>query len=595
LVISKIAAGEVIKRPASVVKELIENSIDAAATEIQLTIKKGGKDLIEVKDNGVGISPKDLPLAIKRHATSKIRSEEDLSSIMTMGFRGEALYSIASVSRFSISSRRAVDELATCVTVEGDVDKSQISEKVLALPGTVIQVRDLFYNYPVRRKFLKKESIEEANIFDIIAQCAVGHPQTSFIYIVDEELEFQTIKNQNHLFAIKKVFGKEIADCLIDIGITQRDKLLIHGFLSKPESNRRNRKFQHFFLNGRRIHSKLLQSALEEGYGTYLMKHEFPIAFLFLELDPEYFDVNIHPQKQEVLFFDEKELMIAVSSAVSHCLKTYKIVPHLTTQSKQEKQTQLTMGRNTLPNSSSPPQDFGSIDKNQIIKVIPDIKPSRLSNTVESSEAGLSKVSAKKSEVISFFGSEIKFRGQLGKEFLLFEDLSANDLIILDFHAAHERINLEKLKAMQKTNKISVQTLLRPFRFFLTPRQRLFIMDLLSSLNDLGFDIRSPKGKKREIEVHSIPKILVKTDLKDFLTSLLDTLSISNVDERISEILSLIACHCSYRAGDVLSFHQSAEIIEGLIKTQDPTICAHGRPTYIRLPYQYLLKQVRRI
>ncbi|MHA2306878.1 MAG: DNA mismatch repair endonuclease MutL, partial [Candidatus Hodarchaeales archaeon] len=333
ITISKIAAGEVIENPASVVKELLENSIDAEATEIQLSIKNGGKDLIEVKDNGRGISVEDIPLSVKRHSTSKIQSEKDLNAIYTMGFRGEALYSIASVSRFTIISRTSEDELARKITVEGNVDDFQISEEILAAPGTIICVQDLFFNYNVRRKFLKKASIEQSHIYNIIAQYAVANPEISFTYINENKAEFKTIKDNNHLSVIKEVFGRELADALFDIGIIQRGEIEIQGYLSRSGQHKKSRKYQFFYLNGRRIYSKLLQSSLEEGYGSYLMKGEFPITFLFIDIDPANFDVNIHPQKREVLFYDEKTLRSAITSSVSYSLKAQNIVPQFTPKS----------------------------------------------------------------------------------------------------------------------------------------------------------------------------------------------------------------------------------------------------------------------
>ncbi|MFX0151592.1 MAG: DNA mismatch repair endonuclease MutL, partial [Candidatus Hodarchaeota archaeon] len=353
VVVSKIAAGEVIERPSSVVKELIENSIDASATDIQVTIKNGGKNLIIVKDNGTGILPEDLPLAIKRHATSKISSEQDLESISTMGFRGEALYSIASVSRFTVTSRTVNSELAKSVSVNGDVNKIKVSEGVMSSSGTIIQVNDLFFNYPVRRKFLRKAFIEEGHIYDIVTQYAVVHPEISFTLIVDGETEFQTIKGQDHRSIIKETLGKDIAKSLLDIGIVQHDEILIQGYISKPGHHKRNRKYQFFYLNGRRIYSNLLQLALQEGYGTYLMKREFPIAFLFLELDPKSFDVNIHPQKREVLFYDEKALRVAVNSAVSNCLKMHDLVPRLTPSSRVHKQSRLVLKESKTADTST--------------------------------------------------------------------------------------------------------------------------------------------------------------------------------------------------------------------------------------------------
>ncbi len=582
--VSKIAAGEVIERPASVVKELVENAIDASATEIRIEIKNGGKDLIEILDNGTGIPAADLPLTIKRHATSKISSEKDLESIATMGFRGEALYSIASVSRFSLASRTAEDELATCISVENDIENPQITEEVMALPGTRVRVRDLFFNFIVRRKFLKKASIEQAYIYEIIAQYAVGHPQISFSYIVDGENEFYTIKNDNHLSAIKETFGQELAGSLIDIGIIQRDNVLIHGYLSKQGHHRRNRKYQYFYLNRRRIVSKILQSALEEGYGSYLMKGEFPAAFLFLELDPKHFDVNIHPQKREVLFFDEKGLMTAVTSTVNHCLKAQAVVPHLTSRTTRDRQPHLTLEKTDIKLKDA-------YTKDKQINLRPEVTTQELSTILQDQF----EIESEKTDKIEFFGSDLIFRGPLGKEFLLLEDAITHDLVILDFHATHERINLEKITKTYKAKKVSSQTFLKPFSFFVTPEQKNLLMDSLSYLSTLGFDFRSPKGKKREIEVHAIPSILTKCDLKDFLTSLVDTLPKMAIEKQTKEILSLIACHGSYRAGDLLSFQQTKILIQELLQTENPHICAHGRPLYFKIPYHDMLKQVQRI
>ncbi|MFX1514908.1 MAG: DNA mismatch repair endonuclease MutL [Promethearchaeota archaeon] len=584
--VSKIAAGEVIERPASVVKELVENAIDASATEIRIEIKNGGKDLIEIIDNGTGISAADLPLTIKRHATSKISSEKDLETISTMGFRGEALYSIASVSRFSLVSRTAEDELAKCISVENDLKNPRITEEVMALPGTRVRVQDLFFNFIVRRKFLKKASIEQSYIYEIITQYAIGHPQISFSYIVDGEIEFQTVKSENHLSAIKETLGQELAGSLLDIGIIQRDIVLIHGYLSKQGYHRRNRKYQYFYLNGRRIVSKILQSALEEGYGSYIMKGEFPAAFLFLELDPKQFDVNIHPQKLEVLFFDEKSLMTAVTSTVNHCLKAQAVVPHLTSRAKREKQSQLTIEKSSLTDV-----DLKDRVKEPQINLRPEVTTHELPTILQDQP----EIGMETTDKIKFFGSDLIFRGPLGKEFLLLEDTATHDLIVLDFHATHERINLEKIIKTYEARKISSQTFLKPFRFFITPEQRNHLMESLSYLSTLGFDFRSPKGKKREIEVHAIPSILTKCDLKDFLTDLVDSLPKLAIEKQTKEILSLIACHGSYRAGDLLSFQQTKILLQELLQTENPYTCAHGRPLYFRIPYHDLLKQVQRI
>jgi DNA mismatch repair protein MutL len=595
LTVSKIAAGEVIERPASVVKELIENSIDAAASEVQLSIKNGGKDLIEIKDNGSGITSKDLPLSIKRHSTSKIRSEKDLDAICTMGFRGEALYSIASVSRFAITSRTSDEELANKITVEGDIDKYQITEEVMAGPGTIIRVQDLFFNYNVRRKFLKQASIEQSNIFNIIAQYAVAHPEISFTYIIENKTEFKTIKGHNHLSAIKEVFGRDLADALFDIGIFQRGQIEIQGYLSKSGHHKRNRKYQFFYLNGRRIYSKILQSSLEEGYGKYLMKGEFPIAFLFIETDPSNFDVNIHPQKREVLFYDENSFRTAISSSVSHSLKAQNIVPQFTPASDMK--IQQTLDSIEKPVRMSNDKSSSKIhysNNGSSLRVHKSIEQSELPiySNIEQSKV-ISSISPTKAK-IDLFRSDLKYRGQLGKEFILFEDISTNDLILLDFHAAHERINLEKITGMYKVKKVATQTFLKPFCFSINSEQMNTIKKSISLLNDLGIDLRIPKNETKLIEVYSIPKIIMKTDLKPFLQSLFDTLPSLVIQEHIDEIFSLIACHSSYRAGETITFRQAKEILTELGKTENPAICAHGRPTHIRITYRDFLKQVRR-
>jgi DNA mismatch repair protein MutL len=596
ITISKIAAGEVIENPASVVKELLENSIDAEATEIQLSIKNGGKDLIEVRDNGKGIRVEDISLSVKRHSTSKIQSEKDLNAIHTMGFRGEALYSIASVSRFTIISRTSEDDLARKIMVEGNVDEYQISEEILAAPGTIIRVQDLFFNYNVRRKFLKKASIEQSHIYNIIAQNAVAHPEISFTYINEKKAEFKTIKDNNHLSVIKEVFGRELADALFDIGIIQRGEIEIQGYLSRSGRHKKNRKYQFFYLNGRRIYSKLLQSSLEEGFGSYLMKGEFPIAFLFIDIDPMNFDVNIHPQKREVLFYDENTIRSAITSSVSYSLKAQNIVPQFTPKSNGKVQQTL----ESLNISSSESTEKYKLKRQynhnkSSFKVHDTIGQSDLLSYREIDQKKEISSKSTKHSRLDLFNSDLKYRGQLGKEFLMLEDIATNDLILLDFHAAHERINLEKIKSLYKIKKIVTQSFLKPFRFYITPEQMIQLKESINLIHKLGIDVRIPKNKDRMVEVHSIPKIIMKREIKPFLESVIENFQSLAINGQIDEVFALIACHSSYRAGDTIAFRQVKEILIELGKTKNPTICAHGRPTYFRITYLEFLKQVRRV
>lgn len=586
--VSKIAAGEVIERPASVVKELLENSIDAGSTEIRLLIINGGKDLIEVKDNGTGIKADELPLALRRHSTSKIRSERDLDSIKTMGFRGEALYSIASVSKIVITSKTEQDEVASILIANGDINNYSLTETAMPSSGTIVQIKDLFFNYNVRRKFLKSALAEESPIFNIISQYAIAFPNISFTYIKDNKIEFQTFKGQLRITAIKNVFGKEFADSLIDMGIIKRGKIEIQGYLSRSGYHRRNRKYQFFYVNNRRIHSKILQTALEEGFGSYLMKQEFPIAFLFLELDPKEFDVNIHPQKKEIQFYEEEEIQRGVKEAVSYCLKAFNIIPSFKPSSiTSSKQTQLLSQPNikSISQNKSIPNEFHQSMQRSFI-------PTEL--MVDDTGYNM-KASKKGKTTINLFGSQLRYRGMLGNEFVLLEDTPTNDLVILDFHASHERINLERLQKELDLNQIKSQTFIQPFRFDITPEQKNIIKPHLNLLNDLGFDIRIPHSNDREIFIHAIPSILSNQDLRPFLIEFLDTLPEKLIEDQLNTILSIIACHSSYRAGQSISYHQTATLLKELSETENPTICAHGRPTHFRITYKEMLKQIRRI
>ena len=582
--ISKIAAGEVIERPASVVKELLENSIDASATEIRLSIVKGGKDLIEVKDDGVGIRKTDLPAALKRHSTSKITNEKDLENIQTMGFRGEALYSIASVSRLEIISKTDEDDVATLLSTNGDINNFTLKETVMSSSGTIVRIKDLFFNFNVRRKFLKSSVNEEAPIFNIISQYAVAFPNIAFTYVSDNKIKFQTFKNQPRIFTIKNIFGKQLADSLIDIGIFKQNNIEIQGFLSRSGHHRRNRKFQFFFVNNRRIESSLIQSALEEGYGSYLMKQEFPIAFLFLELEPKDFDVNIHPQKRELLFYRESEVRNAIKNATSYSLRTLNIVPSLKPAAETKK------NQVPLPIKGKSKSSLSNL------KPSSNFSPSQVYIPTELNikEAEYNVIASQPPETtLNLFGSNLRYKGMLGKEFVLLEDIATHDLIFLDFHASHERVNLERFQEELDLKQVKSQTFIKPFEFHITPDQLNLIKTHFNYLNGLGFDIKFSKDEHR-IQIYSIPSFLAKTDLQPFFTELFDTIPDTLMTNQINSILSIIACHSSYKAGEVISFHQIKELIQALAKTENPTICAHGRPTYFRITYSEMLKQIRR-
>ena len=586
LVISKIAAGEVIERPASVVKELIENSIDADATEIIISIKEGGKNSIEIRDNGRGIKSNDLPIAIKRHSTSKINTADDLTKIKTMGFRGEALYSIASISRFSLTSRTQDEEIATRISLEGDIDEFSLTEEVFPSPGTVIRVNDLFFNFIVRRKYLKKSAIEQGYIYDVIVQYAVAYPGISFKFIADGKELIHSIKSNDYIDPIRNIFGLEMENSLTDLGIARFYDINILGYISKPGKHKKNRRFQYIYLNQRRIYSRLIQDAIEEGYGNYLMKSEFPITFLFIELNPEEFDVNVHPQKKEVLFFNEKNLKKAVVTAINHCLKSQKFIPELLTFSTKKKQTQLNI------------ESVGSSSKEGSKSLRPSAPGITLHRPFSQTKIMKHKLKPQfQNQIIDrkttadLIGSNVRFKGHLGKEFILLEDMANFDLIVLDFHAAHERVNLERLLVLFKTENIPIQLLLQPLEI----DGHLFDDSLITQIKSLGFKLKISEKNSSIIEVHSVPKIIANSDIASFFDLLTEKLDKSVYNDLIIQVVSVVACHTSYRSGDILSFKQVQELLRDLSKTENPSICAHGRPTYFRITHKQLLKQARRI
>jgi DNA mismatch repair protein MutL len=319
------------------------------------------------------------------------------------------------------------------------------------------------------------------------------------------------------------------------------------------------------------------------------MKSEFPCVFIFLEVNPEEFDVNIHPQKKEVLFFDESKMRTALSSAISHCLKTHDIVPKFTPSTIKKRQTKLDYPEEK--STISVPTTKSSIKASSPIKLHSDIRPSEIGFSSKTSTHYTTKDLIHEVDTLNLIGADVKYRGSLSKEFILLEDMSTNDLIILDFHAAHERVNLEKLIHLQKIEKVPVQTLLSPYKI----QSKYVDTTFLNMLIRLGFDIRIPKGEEKFLEIHAIPKIIAHKELKGFFDLLNEKVNSSVYDDEITKILSVVACHASYRSGDTLSFQQTKELLTQLARTENPNICAHGRPTFFRITHQEMLKQVRRI
>ncbi|MHC1591630.1 MAG: DNA mismatch repair endonuclease MutL [Candidatus Helarchaeales archaeon] len=579
-VINKIAAGEVIENPASVVKELVENSIDAGATSIKVTIRNGGKDFIQVSDDGEGMSREDALLSIQRHATSKLRDIEDLQALRTLGFRGEALSSIAAVSRMQMETNTDPNETGTLIKIEGG--------KVLEVTdgtgpkGTVIEVRDLFFNVPVRRKYMKSREKEAARIIDVIMNYALIHPEISFKLIHDSKEVLFTPKSPGsmesltYLETITYVLGKSIAREMVPIkGHSAR--FTMAGYISKPSMSRKGPTLQFFFVNGRSIKSKLLSSTIKEAYGNLLFPKEHPIVILSFEFDPARIDVNIHPTKKEIRFLDEDTIRRELKEIIQEKLMSMNVIPVL-----EEKIPQKT--------TSSSSTDAVKIQKSKKL------------NSLILGKSEAQKIAGRKSdvEIGSSEGIErlppLYFVGQFHDTYLLMQD--ETDLYIIDQHAAAERINYEKLLEKLKSRPLQVQQLISPVTFDLSPKEAKLLKngDVLEKLKQYGFHISHFGGNT--FLIHSVPVVFGSHLDERVILEFIHELEIGKKDFHSTlqdDVIKLLACHSSIRAGEPLSEEKALKLVNDLRKCNNPYSCPHGRPTLIRFSLKFLEKKFKRI
>ncbi|QIB26123.1 DNA mismatch repair endonuclease MutL [Caloranaerobacter azorensis] len=609
--INKIAAGEIIERPASVVKELVENSIDAGATSITIEIKGYGKDYIRVTDNGVGIESDDLEIAFMRHTTSKISKIEDLEKIKSLGFRGEALASISVVSQLKVITKTDNNLIGNQIVLHGG---RVISREEVGCPkGTTVIVTNLFYNTPVRAKFLKSESKETLKINDTIYKLALSNPNISFKYIKDNKVIFRTRGNGNDEDVIYNLFGRNFLSSLIRINYKDNN-FLMKGFISEPSFTRGNRSHQYFFVNNRYIKSNLLSKTIESAYGTLLPSNRFPVIILYLFVPPYEIDVNIHPTKTEVRFKNEKEICSTIYDTVKKLLKKEDIIPqmnitnkdnvqetqinfidNLSTKSNYNKEvSNFLVGKNSKINYEKPidnkiKKDFNISSNDEVLK-----NRQVITNTLikENKEKLIEKENKQKFSI-----DNIQIIGTLFSTYILAEDKLNAILYIIDQHAAHERIMFEKLKRQLKNQIIISQQMLVPEIINLTFNEYKKVELNLEIFNKLGFTIE-PFGKY-SIVLRSVPVIFNKPNAKQLFLDILDNLENSdsklesNYDLRLEKIMKL-ACTSSIKAGDKIDELEISSLIKELFKTENPYTCPHGRPTIIKLTQSELEKKFKR-
>jgi DNA mismatch repair protein MutL len=622
-VASQVAAGEVIERPASVVKELVENSIDAGARKIDVSIRRGGISVVRVIDDGCGMDRDDALLCLERHATSKIRSAADLESVGTLGFRGEALPSIASVSRFRLTTREAKAIAGTEVVVNGG--KIDVVRDGGEAPGTQIEVRSIFYNLPARRKFLRTENTESRNTEHQLQLQAIAHPEIAFTFIRDERVVFQLPPALNLIDRLRDLFGAAAVERLLEVIESSSGQIRTHGFIGRAGVSRQTRDQQLIFVNGRAVDNAVLSSALREGYHTALMKGQFPITYFFIDIDPAAVDVNVHPAKREVRFRDPNSVREAVVAAVRRTLESDRTTwqqqfrapspsngePGAVTPSVERSNFQPTAVTSTVA-----PPDLPNLETDFSLRGQPLVearqragpKPNGGTTSQNAGDLGIgvgsSSVSSQISPPVSqpqpAPASETAARGNfqiigvLNKLYVLMEN--ADGLVLVDQHAAHERILFEELRRRMEEQGVPSQRLLIPQTFDLPPRDAEWIERNVAVLQKMGIGIEG--FGPNTFKIDSLPQFVRSTDAVPFMQSVIDELkSVSNSSSPLrlgEDMIAKTVCRHAVKANDPLRFPELEKLIQDLLNCDLPYCCPHGRPTMIQISLTELEKKFGR-
>jgi DNA mismatch repair protein MutL len=604
IVASQVAAGEVVERPASVVKELVENSLDAGACKIDVVIRRGGISLVRVIDDGCGMDRDDALLSLERHATSKIRSAADLQAVATLGFRGEALPSIASVSRFRLTTRQERAIAGTEIIVNGG--KIEVVRDGGEAPGTQVEVRSLFYNLPARRKFLRSEKTESRNIEHQIHLQAIGHCEIAFSLMRDDRMSFRLPTAAILGDRIRDLYGVELLQRLVELGGGSSGKIRISGFIGQAGLSRQTRSQQLVFVNGRAIESSLITAAIREGYHTALMKGQYPVTFLFLELDPAVVDVNVHPAKREVRFRDPNGVREAIVRCIQQTLETARagwqekfrapIQPSATVSPKAapdlKLRSEVSVPQEThrdLPHFGAPVT--GGVDSGRTL--VPDVvgqAPRLPSRPVDS----LSEALAVQREGRKASQQQFQIIGVLSKLYVLMEN--ADGLVLVDQHAAHERILFEELRRRMEEQGVPTQKLLLPQTFDVPPRDADWIERNLPILQRMGIAIES--FGPGTFKIDGLPSFLDVSDAALFMHKVIDDLKSAGDSASAmrlgEEMIAKSVCRHAVKANDPLRYPEVENLIRDLLDCDLPYCCPHGRPTMIQISLAELEKKFGR-
>lgn len=654
ITIDKIAAGEVIERPASIVKELVENSIDAKAASVTVEIQDGGISLIRVTDNGSGIEREDIRNAFLRHSTSKIRKVEDLAHIASLGFRGEALSSISAVTRTELITKTKEDTFGTRYVIEGGVEQSL--EDAGAPDGTTFLVRQLFYNVPARRKFLKTPMTEAGHVQDLLMRLALSHPEVAFTFINNGQTKMRTSGNGKLKDVIYSIYGREAAANLIELDYSM-DGLVMKGYLGKPVITRGNRNFENYFVNGRYVKNAMLSKAIEDAYKDFLMQHKFPFVVIHFQVDGEKIDVNVHPTKMEMRFQRQQDVYNIVYEGVHRTLLEPELIPQVQapapkviSQPKSESPFLLKPKTAPQPMEKKPeekeePHDEAYFMKKMKERVLsyhqrnssaevakkeqifrPQAQAERIKDALarakevekqpqkqaeeqpelirETPVYETKPVTEEKAEQLNLFEehllkrekkAEYKLIGQVFETYWLVE--FENSLYIIDQHAAHERVLYERTLKEMKNREFTAQYLSPPIILSLSMQEAQVLNENMDRFTRIGFEIEPFGGE--EYAVRAIPDNLFGIAKKELLLEMLDDLadgiSTSMTPELIDEKVASMSCKAAVKGNNRLSAQEADALIGELLLLENPYHCPHGRPTIIAMTQRELEKKFKRI
>ena len=609
----QVAAGEVVERPASVVKELVENSLDAGATNIEVRVQRGGIALIRVTDDGCGMNRDDALMCLERNATSKIRTKEDLGAITTLGFRGEAIPSIASVAKFRLATREPGALTGTEVIVTGG--KLERVNDCGEPPGTQIEVRSLFFNLPARRKFLRTEATEYAHLEQVLKTQAIAHERVRFSLVRDERLAFQLPATTSLRERIGGLVGDDLASRLLEIEPLEQKGVKVRGFIGPPGMGRSDRRQQLTFLNGRPVEAAIVTRAMREGYHTALMKGQYPVTFLFLETDPAAVDVNVHPAKREVRFHDGFAVQDAIVAAVSRTLRERMTRPvsgvGLTGTSGvpkpplvQEELIEPATVYSTPRLDPRPAQLFTALERQRVEQTTPPTEEGQAPHSTLSAPAPSGEteplpeppapvepapIAEEKPKA-----SDYRIIGVLGKLYVLLE--AKEGLVLMDQHAAHERVLFEDLRRRMEVEGAPSQRLLAPLMVDLPPRDFDLVSRHLETLERLGFGAEPFGGNTLKLD--ALPAFLKRDDPEAFLHEVIQEIRVAS--DRMSslrlgeDLIATTVCRAAVKANDTLKEPELRKLLEDLLRCDMPYCCPHGRPTLIQIGYAELERKFGR-